>query len=454
MDKLNTVWFLFQNLDGFVYASDVETYEMVYLNRNAMDTLGIKSIDEIKGRKCHEVLQGSTIPCGLCSNNQLSVGKYVEWRYYNQVIDKHLMVKDTMIEDPDSGKKYHLEIAIDVTNDTTKETAEDVAVKIYQDMEMMANRGMKEAISAESPDDSINIILEHIGKALNGERTYIFEKNKNGGDDNTYEWCAPGIKPEKENLQNVPPEVCANWYRRFEEGKSVIIDDLEDIKENDPLQYENLKRQGINSLVVVPLYDNGKVIAFYGVDNPPPVVLYYSHDMLQIVASFIIACLKRKKMLSKLMELSYTDALTKLGNRFALTEYVKQMDITQSVAVVYCDITGLKKVNDTQGHEAGDTLIINSCECLREVFDGYGLFRLGGDELLVICPNITRADTDNRLDQLRNTLKDYSVNLAIGMVWKDVIGDNLEKTIFEAEKRMYEDKSEYYKKSGIERRKN
>lgn len=154
------------------------------------------------------------------------------------------------------------------------------------------------------------------------------------------------------------------------------------------------------------------------------------------------------------MELSYTDALTKFGNRFALTEYVKQMDIAQSVAVVYCDITGLKKVNDTQGHAAGDTLIINSCECLRGVFDGYGLFRIGGDELLVICPNITRADTDNRLDQLRNTMKDYSVNLAIGMVWKGVIGDNLEKTIIEAEKRMYEDKEEYYKKSGIERRKN
>ena len=66
----------------------------------------------------------------------------------------------------------------------------------------------------------------------------------------------------------------------------------------------------------------------------------------------------------------------------------------------------------------------------------YELFRIGGDELLVICPNITRADTDNRLDQLRNTMKDYSVNLAIGMVWKDVIGDNLEKTIIEAENRM------------------
>ena len=47
MDKLNNIWSLFQNLDGFVYASDVETYEMVYLNRKAMDTLGVKSIDDI-----------------------------------------------------------------------------------------------------------------------------------------------------------------------------------------------------------------------------------------------------------------------------------------------------------------------------------------------------------------------------------------------------------------------
>ena len=454
MDKLNTVWSLFQNLDEFVYASDIETNELIYLNRKALDTLGIKSIDEIKGRKCHEILLGSVLPCGLCTNNQLSVGNYVEWRYYNQATDTHLMIKDTMIEDPDTGKKYRLEIAIDVTNDTNKETSEDVALKIYQDLEMRVNRGMKEAISAESPDESINIILEHMGKALNGERTYIFEKNKYGGDDNTYEWCAPEIKPEKDNLQNLPPEVCANWYRCFAEGTSIVIHDLEEIKENDPLQYENLKQQGIHSLVVVPLYDNGKIIAFYGIDNPPPILLYHSHDMLQITASFIIASLKRKKMLSKLIELSYTDALTKIGNRFAMTEYIKQMDRTQSVAVVYCDITGLKKVNDTLGHEAGDNLILNSCECLQQVFDGYGLFRIGGDELLVICPNATQADTDNRMVQLRNTMKNYSVNLAIGMVWQESIGDNLEHSIIEAEKRMYEDKSEYYRKSGIERRKN
>ena len=56
----------------------------------------------------------------------------------------------------------------------------------------------------------------YIGKALNGERTYIFEKNIYGRDDNTYEWTADGIRSEKDNLQNLPPEVCANWYKCFE----------------------------------------------------------------------------------------------------------------------------------------------------------------------------------------------------------------------------------------------
>lgn len=60
------------------------------------------------------------------------------------------------------------------------------------------------------------------------------------------------------------------------------------------------------------------------------------------------------------MELSYKDALTGIGNRFAMTDYIRQMDRKQSVAVVYCDATGLKQVNDTQGHEAGDTLIRNA----------------------------------------------------------------------------------------------
>ena len=75
---------------------------------------------------------------------------------------------------------------------------------------------------AATPDESIHAILEYLGKSLNGERTYIFEKDEKGGDNNTYEWVAEGVKPEKYNLQNLPPEICANWYHRFQKGKHIV----------------------------------------------------------------------------------------------------------------------------------------------------------------------------------------------------------------------------------------
>ncbi len=91
---------------------------------------------------------------------------------------------------------------------------------------------------------------------------FLEKKNLLGNDDNTYEWVANGIRPEKDNLQNVPAEVCENWYRNFSESKNIIISNLENIRESDPLQYENLKQQNISTLVVVPLYEGQKIIGF------------------------------------------------------------------------------------------------------------------------------------------------------------------------------------------------
>ena len=157
-------------------------------------------------------------------------------------------------------------------------------MRSVQNLEAVINEGLRVALLEETPDQSLQVLLEHLGKALNGERTYIFEQNPSGCDDNTYEWAAEGVAPEKENLQNVPPEVCAGWYRDFSVGKHIVIESLEDIRETEPLQYENLKRQGIHSLVVVPLYDGKKLIGFYGVDNPPTKSLEYASNMLQTAA--------------------------------------------------------------------------------------------------------------------------------------------------------------------------
>ena len=161
-----------------------------------------------------------------------------------------------------------------------EERGQNSGMQSVQNLETVINEGLRVALLEETPDQSLEVLLEHLGKALNGERTYIFEQNASGGDDNTYEWAADGVQPEKENLQNLSPEICASWYQRFGIGRHIVIERLEDIRETDPLPYDTLRRQNIHSLVVVPLYDGEKLIGFYGVDNPPVKSLEYASNML------------------------------------------------------------------------------------------------------------------------------------------------------------------------------
>ena len=174
-----------------------------------------------------------------------------------------------------------------------------------QNLEAIINEGLRVALLEETPDRSLEVLLKYLGRALDGERTYIFEQNESGGDDNTYEWVADGVEPEKENLQNVPPEVCASWYRKFDIGRHIAIKSLEEIRGTDPLQYETLKWQNVHSLVVVPLYDGKKLIGFYGVDNPPVKSLEYASNMLQTAAYFIVSSLKRRNLVRELQKRSY-----------------------------------------------------------------------------------------------------------------------------------------------------
>ena len=175
-----------------------------------------------------------------------------------------------------------------------------------QNLEKIINEGLRMALEEDTPDRSLEVFLEHLGKALNGQRTYIFEQNESGGDDNTYEWVADGVEPEKENLQNLPAKMCASWYENFSIGRHIVIKDVEDIRQSDPLQYETLKRQNIHSLVVVPLYNGEKNIGFYGVDNPPVQSLEYASNMLQTAAYFIVSSLKQRNLFRELQKQNHT----------------------------------------------------------------------------------------------------------------------------------------------------
>lgn len=236
----------------------------------------------------------------------------------------------------------HLQAGEDIPLTETHE--QHSGMRSVQNLEAIINEGLRVALLEETPDQSLGVLLEHLGKALKGERTYIFEQNQSGCDDNTYEWVADGVEPEQENLQNVPPEVCASWYRNFSVGGHIAIENVEDIRESEPLQYENLKRQGIHSLVVVPLYDGKQIIGFYGVDNPPVKSLDYALDMLQITAHFIVSSLRWRNLVRELQKRSY-NVLYALNVDYLA---IYQVDFDTGVCEVYRESERLRGEPDVR----------------------------------------------------------------------------------------------------------
>lgn len=171
MENIKEIGDFFINLNEYVYATDIETNEIVYMNHKALEAYGLESIEDIKGLKCYEVLQKASVKCGMCNNSRLLPGAFDEWRYYNPVLDKYMIIKDTLIEG-EGNRKYRLEIGIDIS----EEFAQDKLIQKYRETEALVNEGLREALAADTPDETINTLLGYIGKALNGERTYIFEK--------------------------------------------------------------------------------------------------------------------------------------------------------------------------------------------------------------------------------------------------------------------------------------
>ena len=261
------------------------------------------------------------------------------------------------------------------------------------------------------------------------------------------------VNLENEFLPFLYPNQYVNFSAESEActlAQSLVTEEMKDV---DPQMYEVLVRQNIHSLVVVPLYDDGKVIGFYGVDNPSTRYFEFVSEMLQIMGHFIVSSLKQRNLVRELEVMSYSDPLTTLGNRYAMERYIEQVDHTEPIGVVYCDITGLKRINDSEGHSAGDRLIRRCCDCLKRVFEGNGMFRIGGDELVVLCTGISEKEFYQKVEELKTELAAHDVSMAVGAAVNTLEAVGKDHLLTESERRMYQDKAEYYRSTGLDRRK-
>jgi len=153
-------------------------------------------------------------------------------------------------------------------------------------------------IAPASLERDINVALEKIGMLCGAGRSYIFLLQENGIIfDNTNEWCAEGVEPQKNNLQNVPGDECPWWMEKLSKDEVINIPDVSALPPEAAVEKEVLGNQGIKSLIVLPLYVSGKLAGFMGLDNVVNTGSWGTDDVsiLRIVVNLIGMGIQRKR---------------------------------------------------------------------------------------------------------------------------------------------------------------
>lgn len=294
---------------------------------------------------------------------------------------------------------------------------------------------------------AVNSGLTTILEYYDADRTYIFEfQRKENLTRNTYEICRDGISPQIENLQTVPVDVVARWVDSFEDQEQntiIFIGDVDALKD-DPihrLEYDCLHPQGIKSLIAVPIFINGKLHGFLGIDNPR------SHmDALTLLTqlTYIIANELQKRLLTEaLTKKSYQDPLTGLNNRLAYDEMLDHLRGKEfPVGVGFLDINGLKWINDTLGHDMGNKVIQKICTILNEHIEQQYIYRISGDEFVMIWPDVDYKVFMSAAKKLEAALFAEKNIASFGFVWGKEEDTGI--AVRKAEKAMQTAKNKFY----------
>ena len=423
-----------QNL--VAYATDTDTNEIIYMTQAAASLYGFEHVQDTYGKKCYELIQGLDSVCPFCTNSKLVPGQPYHWEHYNEKLQMCFDITDILVMY--EGKYCRLEIARDVT--AQKEKFDRVSNRLTVEETLV---DCIQTLSSEADvNAAVNRFLESIGRFYAADRAYIFEYRKNQIK-NTFEWCAPNIKPQLDLLQEIPIEYIRDWNHKFELDGEFFITSLDRDLEVDSPDYRILKDQGIESLAAAPLKKNGQIIGFLGVDNPMESTGDLS--LLRSVCSFVLEEMERRRLIQNLELFSYTDLLTGLQNR---NSYIKMLDrlshqTLRSLGVIYIDINGMKKINDSNGHKYGDRVIKKVADILKSRVEN-SAYRVGGDEFTVICADIGKQDFQTLTEKLiRDFDRNKEYDVSIGHTWKE--GNvSVDEEILKADDLMYAEKQRYY----------
>ncbi|OHD54994.1 MAG: hypothetical protein A2Y33_03245 [Spirochaetes bacterium GWF1_51_8] len=159
-------------------------------------------------------------------------------------------------------------IRVATVRDITEQKKAQEAMKRWFDFEKTVSSVLACFIDITDIDAAINASLTDLGSFTGADRVYVFLIGS-GGDtfDNTHEWCADGVQKEIDNLKNLPIDMFSWWRDKTLKGEVIVIENVALLPNEAQAEKDILTKQGVKSLVAVPLRRGKNIVGFVGLDN-------------------------------------------------------------------------------------------------------------------------------------------------------------------------------------------
>ncbi len=399
---------LMSNEGDIAYVIDTFDYKIIDGNESFFKTLN-KTKEECIGVECYKLLHNRNKPCNLCKSIFWNYNDFFVWNQYNKVLKQDFLLKNKLVTFNNKKCMFTLATRISFIEDTN----------INEDV----NRAMLSTIlqlsKKYSHDENINFILEMMCSFYKSEFGFIFELSKDSSII-TYPFLnniqSSELKDRLEDIilnELVPSPINNIQYLNGEQDAISISYNL----------YTLMIKYRLSNMIIVPVLNNTEHMA-YSIfinnhimdDNEHYDSLdQYSSNMAYFVREEII----KKNLKSELnLEKNY-DTLTGVLNRNAYRKYEKayDSDSIHNIGVLCLALNELNNINHTAGILAGDQILLNLADILKTQFYHKPIFRLNGNEFLVIMKNINYELFLQEIDILIKSLEKIGLSMTYGKAW-------------------------------------
>lgn len=425
---------LFDKMEFSVVIIDPDTHELLYMNQAQRQELGLLPDAPLTGKTCYKTLAGNNAVCEICYEDKLRPNACFTNIYHNPVTATARLLCHTLV--PWNGKPCHFCLCIDLDYYMQRhKTNEQV---LFQ--ELSVNDIIRAGMYELDPENGLRKMMNRLGGLLRADHVLIAEEIGTSIHF-SYLWETQTTVPFSRKIKPFPREDIQPLYERFIREPVFTIDDVEQFCHESGYapRLPNLQR-----LIFARLRLDDHIYGYLEVVNPAPEQMEKALPLLRALARFFSILLRNRNLMQRIDRLSKVDPLTGVMNRRGLLDALKDLP-AGTYAFFFGDLNGLKETNDKLGHDAGDRLIQSAASVFVHSCPTNAVFRMGGDEFLMIEAVQDEQEASAINDRLHDRFRTAGISISLGFSMAALPAANIDTVLAEADCHMYKEKVEHHK---------